>query len=96
MSRTNNVSNNMAIYINSLPLNTVLIGIAGYDVQKYLTQNAKSALLAIGVNVNELQYVGKVSFVAQIGQPAKTISKVATPGGNNLKIIVNLTGGPSM
>jgi Interleukin-like EMT inducer len=92
ISNTNNDSYNMAIYINSLPLNTVLIGATGYDVQQYLTQNAKSALVAIGVNVKELQYGGKVSFVSQIGQPAKTISKVATPGGNNLKIMVNVTG----
>jgi Interleukin-like EMT inducer len=94
ISNTNNDSYNMAIYINSLPLNTVLIGATGYDAQQYLTQNAKSALLAIGVNVNELRYGGKVSFVSQIGQPAKTISKVASPGGSNLKIIVNVTGGP--
>ena len=94
IASTTNDSHNMAIYINGLPLNTVLIGITGNDVQQYLTQSAKSALLAIGVNVTGLQYGGKVSFVAQIGQPAKSVSQVAAPGGNNLKILVNVSGEP--
>jgi Interleukin-like EMT inducer len=88
---TNN-SNNMATYINTLPLNTVLIGITSDDAQNNLTQNAKSALLAIGVNVAGLQFRGKVSFVAQIGRPAMTISKVAFSGGASLQITLNVTG----
>ena len=85
-------SDNMATYINGLPLNTVLIGFTADDAQNALTQNASNALLAIGVNVTRLQYRGKVSFVAQIGQPATTVSQMAPPGGENLKILVNVTG----
>jgi Interleukin-like EMT inducer len=85
-------SDAMATYINSLPLNTVLIGITSDEPQTALTQNAKSALLAIGVNVTGLQFRGKVSFVAQIGRPTMTISKVAFSGGASLQITLNVTG----
>ena len=80
----------MANYINTLPLNTVLIGVTTDDPQRSLTQNAISALLAIGVNVAGLQYRGEVSFVAQIGQPAMTVAQMASPGGSSLKIVVNV------
>jgi Interleukin-like EMT inducer len=92
ISSSNNDSNNMAVYINTLPLNTVLIGSTGNDVQQYMTANAKSALLAIGVNVTGLQSGGKVSFVSQIGRPANTFSQVVPPGGNNLKMLLKVTG----
>jgi Interleukin-like EMT inducer len=82
----------MADYINSLPLNTVLIGVTADDAQEYLTQNATSALLTIGVNLTGLQYQGKVSFMAQIGQPSKTVAQVAPSGGSNSKITVTMTG----
>jgi Interleukin-like EMT inducer len=92
-------SENMATYINSLPLNTVLIGVTAEDAQRSLTSNArsltsnaKSALLTIGVDVSELQEAGKLSFVVQIGQPTLTASEVADPSGYNLKLTVNLTG----
>ena len=86
-------SNNMATYINGIPsLDTVLIGVTADDSQRYLTANAKSALLAIGVNVNALQYRGKVSFVTQIGQPAISVSQMAPAGGNSVKITVSVTG----
>ena len=85
-------SDNMATYINGLSLNTVLIGVTSDDAQGSLTQNAKSALLAIGVNVTGLRYRGKLSFVAQIGQPAITVWQMATPCGGNVKITVNVTG----
>ena len=48
-------SENMAAYINGLPLNTVLIEVTSDEAKQYLTQNAESALLAIGVNVTGLQ-----------------------------------------
>ena len=90
---TADYSDNMATYINSLPLNTVLIGVTAGDAQECLTQNAKSALLAIGVNVTGLQPGGKVSFVAQIGQPKMTMSQVVDPSNvYNLKAAVNVAG----
>ena len=85
-------SDNMATYINGLPLNTVLIGVTADDAQLSLNQNATSALFAIGVNVNGLAFRGKVSFVAQIGQPGMTVSNVAALGGSSLKIAVSVTG----
>ena len=90
MTSTN--SDNMANYINGLPLNTVLIGVTADDAQLSLNQNAKSALLAIGVNVDGLQFRGKASFMAQIGRPATSVSQVAPPGGNNLAINVIASG----
>ena len=83
---------NIATYINSLPLNTVLIGVTADEPQNNLDQKATSALLAIGVKVTGLQFRGKVSFVAQIGQPAISLSQVAPPGGIGLKMSVNMTG----
>ena len=85
-------SDNMAAYINSLPMNTVLIGVTYGDAQSSLTQNAVSALLAIGVDVSGLTVQGKVSFVTQIGQPAESVSQVASAGGSNSKITVKMTG----
>jgi Interleukin-like EMT inducer len=85
-------SDNMATYINGLPSNTVLIGVTADEPQNALTQNAKSALLAIGVNVAGLQYRGKVTFVAQIGRPTMTVSQVMPGGDENVKLIVNITG----
>ena len=86
------ISDNMATYINGLPLNTVLIGVTADEPTSSLSQNAKSALLAIGVDVTGLQYRGKVSFVAQIGRPAISVSEVDPPGGYNSKITVNVNG----
>jgi Interleukin-like EMT inducer len=85
-------SDNMATYITSLPLNTVLIGVTADEAAQSLTQNAKNALLALGVDGNALQPWGKLSFVAQIGQPATAVSQVAPPGGINSKTLVNITG----
>ena len=82
----------MATYINTIPLNTVLIGITSDDAQNNLTQSARSALMAIGVNVTGLQFRGKVAFVAQIGRPTVTVSQVSPSGGASLKIILNVTG----
>ena len=87
-------SDAMATYINTLPLNTVLIGITSDEPQAALNQNARNALLAIGVNVVGLQNRGKVSFVAQIGigRSVMTVSQVAPAGGANLELAVNVTG----
>ena len=85
-------ANNMVTYINSRPLNTVLIGITTCDAKQSLIQNATSALLTIGVNVTGLQYLGKASFVAQVGQPAIAVSQIASPTGGNLKLKVEVSG----
>ena len=85
-------SDAMATYINGLPSNTVLIGVTADEASKSLTQNVKSALLAIGVNVSALTFRGKVAFAALIGQPSKSVSQVAPPGVYNLKINVNVNG----
>jgi Interleukin-like EMT inducer len=87
-------SEKMATYITSLPLNTVLIGVTADDAQHSLTNNATSALLAIGVNVTGLEFRGKVSFVALIGQPTSSVSQVAPAGGENAKIFDSFTGRP--
>ena len=91
-SGSTNNSDNMATYINSLSLNTVLIGVTADEPTYSLTQNATSALLAIGVNATGLQFRGKVTFMAQIGQPANAVSTVAPSGGDSSKITVNMTG----
>jgi len=49
-----------------------------------LTNAASSALLAIGVNTTELQFRGKLTFVAISGQPSATWSAIAPPYGNIL------------
>ena len=91
-SSSTNGSENMAYYIKGLPLYTVLIGITSYDPYLSLTQNAKSALIAIGANLTGMQRESKLCFVAQIGQPAMSVSKMASPGGFNLNITVNVAG----
>ena len=82
----------MATYINGLPLNTMLIGVTADDASVSLTQNVKSALLSIGVNVTALAFRGKALFAAQTGQPSTTLSFVAFSGGNNLDVAMNVTG----
>jgi Interleukin-like EMT inducer len=81
-------SNNMATYINGLPLNTVLIGITADAT----TQNARESLFSIGVDLTGLDYYGKLIFVSQIGQPDMSVSRIESGGGNNLKMTVNVTG----
>ena len=85
-------ADNMAAYIQNLPLSTVLIGVTSADVQRYLTPNARSALLSIGVDVTALQAFGKLIFVAPIGQRNATVARVAPPGGANLKMQVLVRG----
>ena len=81
----------MATYINSLASNTVLIGITSDESQRSLTQDTKNALFNIGVNMTGVQFASKVSFVAQIGQPARTVLQVAPPSGSNLMLTVNVS-----
>ena len=85
----------MAVYIQNLPLSTVLIGVASNEVQQSLTPNARSALLSIGVDVTGLELYGKLIFVAPIGQRTATVAQVAPPGGANLRMQVLVRGIPN-
>jgi len=82
----------MANYINGLPMSTVLIGVTADEPSRYLETNAKTALRSLGLSVSGLVYRGKVAFVAQIGRPSVTVSKIASPGGNSLQISVMVQG----
>jgi Interleukin-like EMT inducer len=83
-------SDNMMNYINSLPMNTVLIGITSCDARQYLSSRTKAALLAIGVYVYGLEFLDRASFVAQIGQPGTSVSEMGPPGvGISM---INVTG----
>jgi Interleukin-like EMT inducer len=88
-------SENMANYINSLPLFTVLIGVTADDATYSLTQNLKSALLAIGVNVSGLKFRDQVSFVAQIGPEMMSVSKTAQNQTDSMKLMVTARGSMS-
>jgi len=84
---------NMANYINSLPISTVLIGVTADEPHGYLESTGQTALSSIGVlNVNALVHRGKVAFVAQIGRPSVTVSRIASSGGDNLQISVTVRG----
>lgn len=87
---------NMATYINNLPQNTVLVGVTTDEARYSLSSNGISALTNIGLNVSALQFCGKMAFVVKKGQPASTVSQVAPSAGSNVKIIVNVTGGPCL
>lgn len=82
----------LADYINTLPLSTVVLGASYDDASKHLNDNAKSALLSIGVNATTLEFRGKLAFIAQIGRPLSTIAQVAPRYGDSLKIRVLLNG----
>jgi len=82
----------LANYINSLPISTILVGVTADEAIRYLETNGKAALNSIGANVNGLLYRGKVAFVAQIGQQSATLSRTAAPGGNNVQISVTIRG----
>ena len=82
ISTTN--SDALASYINQLPAETILIGVTADEPKWQLTVAAKNALLNIGVNVTQLDYRGKVAFVACIGHPSMTVMDLAGSGGNNV------------
>jgi len=93
-----NITNslNMANYAYRLPMSTILIGVTAFDATLNLEHVGKSALFSIGVNVDSLTYCGKVAFVAQIGRPSATVSRISPPGGNNLHILVSIPGNASL
>ena len=77
---------NMTTYISGLYPATVLIGVTTKDAANQLTNAARNALNAIGVNVTELQIYGKVVFISQIGRPSATLVKVSSPGGRAVQL----------
>ena len=68
----------MADYISDLPKSTVLVGVTSDEAVSSLNAAARSALLAIGVDVSGLQFRGKVSFIAQVGRPSVALMKMET------------------
>jgi hypothetical protein len=82
----------MATYINSLPLNTVLIGITADAAQRHLSKNANVWTSVLGFDLTGLDMYGKLMFVSQIGQADMSVSHKVSQGGNNLKMTVHMTG----
>jgi Interleukin-like EMT inducer len=74
----------MVTYINSLRQPTVLIGVTADDVTHSLTAAATSTLEGIGVDLTNLVYQGKATFVTQIGNPSASVVKIGPAYGDNL------------
>jgi len=77
-------SNNLAIYINSLPLGTHILGVTSDEASWKLQPSAKNALKALDVDVSMLGYRDKVLFYAVKGKPEKTFMKFGKRGENCL------------
>jgi Interleukin-like EMT inducer len=90
--RSMTASENMATYVNSLPVATVLIGVTSDEASSNLTPNAITALNTIGVDISGLLHRGKASFVAQTGQPTMSWSLVAPRYGDILRLKVVARG----
>jgi len=80
----NEAADSLATYLRGLPSGTVITGVTIDEASAALTNNARNALLAIGVNTAQLQYRGKLTFVATIGQPLLTRVSIAAASGPNL------------
>jgi Interleukin-like EMT inducer len=79
-------SDALATYISGLPSWTILIGITADDATTSLTLAARTALHSIGVDVTQLKFRGKLSFVAQVGRPSGTVMRLKPDGGDALKL----------
>lgn len=79
-------SDALAAYITNLPPTTILIGVTADSADGSLTAAAKSALLSIGIDVTQLQYRGKVAFVAQAGRPSAALVNLAPRFGDHAKL----------
>jgi hypothetical protein len=75
----------LAAYLQSVPNNTILVGITG-DEPTLNLQPAWSALADIGAPVSDVAYRGSFVFVAQKGYPNKTILRKS----NSITIPVNV------
>ena len=66
-------------YIQGLSNGTVLVGVSADEASRYL-EAAEATLSALGANVSDVEYHGAWAFVAEIGDPSKTVlDKVLTP-----------------
>jgi len=80
-------SERLAAYLRSLQNGTIIAGVTiSSPVLIPLTDNAKSALLAIGVDPYQIGDATKVVFVATIGQPTFTKVNYDITFGNNLEM----------
>jgi len=86
-------SDDLAIYLLSLPSGTIIAGVTIDSAENSLTHNARSALSAIGVGesyIQSISYRSKLIFVATIGQPTFTISWKSPEYAPNLQITVGV------
>jgi len=77
-------SNNLANYINSLPLGTHILGVTSDEASDRLQPIAKNALKALDVDISMLRWRDKVLFYAVKGKPEKTFMKFGKMGENCL------------
>jgi len=77
-------SSALANYIDTLANGSILYGVTCDDANTALGNDTRAVLMAIGVDVTELVYRGKVTFIAVIGRPQWTVFSVARNGGDNL------------
>jgi len=59
-------------YIQGLSDGTVLVGVSADEASQYLSA-AQSTLAALGADVSDVRYRGAWAFVAEIGNPSKTV-----------------------
>jgi len=71
-------------YIKNLPVGTHILAVTSDDAFQGLQQNAKDALLSIGVNASGRVYADKMIFHAIKGYPDKAIVKIGIHGQENL------------
>jgi hypothetical protein len=89
----NNANNavQLATYLQSVPNNTILIGISGDEATNNL-QPAWSTLAAIGAPVSDVAYRGSFVFVAQKGYANKTILRKSNSNSVPVNVTVTLYG----
>ena len=59
-------------YIQGLSKGTVLVGVSCDEASRHLDA-AEATLSALGANVSDVGYRGAWAFVAEIGDPSKTV-----------------------
>ena len=65
-------------YLQGLSDGTILVGVTADEASKYLDA-AEAALSGLGADVSDVEYRGAWAFVAEIGDPSKTVfDKVLT------------------
>jgi len=59
-------------YIQGLSNGTVLVGVSADEASRYL-EAAEATLSSLGADVSDVEYRGAWAFVAEIGDPSKTV-----------------------